>query len=394
MKTYKSKKGKLLYCPCRKIFLQYTPEEEVRQNLLQYLIYEMEIPADSINTEFPLSYLDSKSKKRADIIVWYKDREGHEFPLLVLELKAEHIALTNQTLEQVISYNEIIKAKYIGISNGLDVQLYEDNAGEIVPLTNDLYSYTQLLKGNVQYTKFRRLNRLSYELTTYDRYIDFLYKEGYIGEGTSKEMQPFIAELQNFILCEKIQPSYKYKTSIVEDLSTGIFTYGSASGSRGNYTGFHRSFIVKDLDKNHSIYRIAIFGSGVLKNDPVYGNRKGNTYLNVAIDDSGTGANVLQLNIDMFFRYDKKNDCFEATHNGRRNGYKNVEVFEFVQKYAPELIKDEKIYLGTLPANRSITPYDGSEFIERLLTYANIREKLNQKGKKKNKMITKEIKKN
>jgi hypothetical protein len=195
-------------------------------------------------------------------------------------------------------------------------------------------------------------------------------------------MHPFIAELQNFILCEQIQPSNQYKTTIIRDLSTGIFTYGSASG--GNFTGYYRSFIVEDLDQNHAIYRVGVFGTGKTVNDPKYGNRKGITSLNVSVDDSGTSANILQLNIDQFFHYDKEKKVYEVTHNGRRNGYKNAEVLEYVQKYAPELIKAGKIYLGTLPVNRSINTNDGSEFIERLLTYANIRDKLNQKGKKKN----------
>src|SRR4051812_20564750 len=121
MKTYNNKNKKLLYCPCRQMFLQYTPEEEVRQNLLQYLINDMEIPVDSISTEFPLSHIDSKSRQRADIVVWSRDREGQEIALLVLELKAEHVHLTDQTLDQVRSYNKILKAKYIGISNGSHV---------------------------------------------------------------------------------------------------------------------------------------------------------------------------------------------------------------------------------------------------------------------------------
>ncbi|MBT2736193.1 type I restriction enzyme HsdR N-terminal domain-containing protein [Bacillus sp. ISL-7] len=383
MKTYKSKTKKLLYCPCRQIFLHYTPEEEVRQNLLQYLIHDMEIPADSISTEFPLNRIDPRSRKRADIVVWNRDRDGHEYPLLVLELKAEHIELTDQTLQQVKSYNDILKAKYIGISNGSYVHLYEVTEMGILPLTDDFYTYSQLLVGKVEYSKFRRLNRLSYQLTTYDRYVNHLLNIGYIGEGTSKEMHPFISELQNFILCEQIQPNYRYKTFIVEDLSNGRFAYGNASG--GNFPGYYRSFIVNDLDGNHAIYRIGIFGTNILVNDPVYGNRNGNTYLNVAIDESGTSSNILQLNIDRFFKYDILKDSYDVTHNGRRNGYKNAEVLENVQKYAPDLIMEGNIYIGTLPANKSITTNDASDFIERLLMYANIREKLNQKGKKKRK---------
>lgn len=184
MKIFKNNKKKLIYCPCRQIFLQLTPEEEVRQNLINLLINDMKIPAESIDTEYPLIRIDYISKQRADIVVWSKNRNGNRVPLLVLELKAKHIELTDQTLEQVKSYNEILKAKYIGVSNGEYVELYEVNEDKIIPLVDNLYTYSELIKGNVEYTEFRKMKRLTYDLVSYNRYTNYLYNEGYIGEGT------------------------------------------------------------------------------------------------------------------------------------------------------------------------------------------------------------------
>ena len=241
MKIYKNGRKKLIYDPCRQILLQYTPEEEVRQKIIQVLIEEMEIPRDTISTEFPLNHIDSTSKQRADIVVWNKDRDGNEHALLVLEIKAKHVELTDHTLEQVKSYNEILNAKYIGVSNGKQMQLYEVMNDNVVPLTNELYTYTELLKGKVEYTRFRELRRLPYELTTYDRYIRFLLQEGYIGEGTLVEMHPFISELQNFILCGEFNKRGEYRTEIVKDLSYGKFSFGNASG--GSFPGYYLSLI-------------------------------------------------------------------------------------------------------------------------------------------------------
>lgn len=381
MKIFKNGRKKLIYDPCRQILLQYTPEEEVRQKIIRLLIEEMEIPRDTISTEFALNHIDLSSKQRADIVVWHKDRDGNERALLVLEIKASHIELTNNTLEQVQSYNEILKAKYIGISNGKHIQLYEVNEGSTIPLTNELYTYSELLKGKVEYTKFRELRRLPYELTTYDRYVKFLLKEGYIGEGTPIEMHPFISELQNFILCGEFNKSGRYRTEIVEDLSYGIFSFGNASG--GGFPGYYRSFIVKDFNGKHLVYRIGIFGTAVLVNDPVYGNRNGNTYLTVAVDNSGLSTNILQLNIDQFCEYHKQQKSYEIFHNGRRNGLKNHQVIEKVNQLSPELIRNEKIYLGSLPAHGSISIKEGSDFIERLLEYASVRVNLVEKKKKK-----------
>ncbi|MBD8069748.1 type I restriction enzyme HsdR N-terminal domain-containing protein [Bacillus sp. PS06] len=383
MKIYKNGRKKLIFDPCRQILLQYTPEEEVRQKIIEVLIEDMKIPRDTISTEFALSKVDSTSKKRADIVVWHKDRDGNEHALIVLEIKATHIELTNHTLEQVKSYNEILKAKYIGISNGQHMQLYELKNGNTVPLTNELYTYSELLKGKVEYTKFRELRRLPYELATYDRYVKFLLNEGYIGEGTPTDMHPFISELQNFILCGEVNISSNYRTEIIEDLSNGIFSFGNASG--GGFPGYYRSFIVKDLGGKHSIYRIGIFGTAVMVNDPVYGNRNGNTYLIVAVDNSGLSTNILQLNIDQFISISEEQKSYEIFHNGRRNGFTNRQVIENIKQSSPELIVDEKIFLGSLPAQGSISIKDGSEFIERLVEYASVRVKLAEKKRKENK---------
>jgi len=237
------------------------------------------------------------------------------------------------------------------------------------------------VKGKVEYTSFRPLRRLSYDLTTYDRYVQHIRKEGYIGEGTPVKMDWFLSELQNFLLCGKITLSGMYRSSIIEDLSYGFFSFGNASG--GSFPGYYRSFIVQDLDGKFDIYRIGMFGTPILVDDPVYGNRTGNTYLTVAKDQTGNSSNILQLNIDQFFTYSKGKDFYKVWHNGRRNGYKNKEVIESVEKFTPDLMLAGELYLGSLPAHRSITSEDGSDFIERLIEYACLRAKLAQKRKKK-----------
>lgn len=379
MKIFKNGRKKLLYDPCRQILLQHTPEEAVRQRVLTILIEEMGIPRETISTEYALGKIDPTSRQRADIVVWNKNRDGEEHALLVLEIKASHVELTDHTLMQVKSYNEILKAKYIGISNGKQMQLFEIINGEAVLLTKDFYTYSELIKGKVEYTKYRELRRLPYKLISYDRYLSFLLKAGYIGDGTPNTMHTFISELQNFILCGEIRVSGRYKTEIIQDLSYGIFSFGNAGG--GNFPGYYRSFIVNDLSGKHSVFRVGVFGTDMLVNDPVFGNRRGNTYLIVAVDISGLSTNILQLNLDQFSRYSEENNSYEINHNGRRNGFRNIEVIEKVRGLSPELIVDEKVYLGSLPANNSISVEAGSEFIERLLDYARVRVNLIQ-GKK------------
>ena len=354
MKSYTNGDKQYIYDPCRQRLLLQTPEEEIRQRTIQILIEEMQIPRDAISTEFPLHQIDSTSKKRADIVVWCRSR-NEEIPLLVLEIKASHIKLTNHTLEQVQSYNRILKAKYIGISNGDTIELFVEHNERLIPLTNNLYTYVELIKGEVIYSEFRKLNRLSYDLVTYNRYIDHLVYLGYIGEDSLVNLLPFISELQNYILCGELQPSQQYNSVIADDLSYGIFSFGNASGGEP-YAGYYRSLLIKDLNSQYSIYRIGIFGTLTLSNDPVYGNRNGGTYLMVAVDDndSGTSTNVLQLRLDKFLSYSKKKQTYDIFHNGRRNGFKNVEVLDLVNQYSPHLLEGNQVYLGSLPAHSSM----------------------------------------
>jgi len=380
IKKYKNKRGTLIYCPCRKMFLRHTPEEAVRQKILAILINEVGIPTDSIDTEYPLSKFNVQLKTRADIIIWKMDCLGNKKPLLVLEVKATNIPLTDHALNQVRTYNQTIQAKYIGITNGTLTFLFEEKSGELLPLAEDFYSFKQLVDGKVTYISYQKMRRLSYDLITDEHYLKLLRNEGYIGEGTPIKLHPFISELRNYLLTGQITVEDQ-PISIVEDLGCGYFSFGNAAG--GAFPGYYRSLILKDLNRQHKIYRITIIGTDKTQNDPTFGNRSGNTMMNVAIEDMGTGSFVLQLNIDKFFSYEIENDVYHVFHNGRRSGYKNSEVIAQVEKYAPHLIQEGKIYLGSLPANRTLTKEDASTFISNLILYANVREKLQKKRKKK-----------
>lgn len=384
MKIYKSKNQKSIYCLSRQRLLTLTAEEIVRQELLEILINDMEIPASSIKTEYPLSKMDSKSKQRADIVVWEETKSGEEVPLVVFELKAKHIEINDQTLDQVLSYNEILKAKYVGISNGVDTKLFEviNNIPKL--LVNDLYNYKELIEGTVEYATHKKMKRLSYDLVTYDRYHEHLLNEGYISEATESSLYTFIAELQNYLLAGDINPENTSPVIIEEVKSYGSYSYGNASG--GGYTGYYRSFMTNNLKKNNYLIRIGIFGVGAYSNNELYGSRLGGTYLNVAIDNSGTGSNILQLRIDKYFKLNGKG-MFEIVHNGRQNGFKNIEVIEFVKKHNPNLIKNGEVYLGELPSNKSISESEGSRFIENLINYAYLRGEL-----KKSKVVKKKKK--
>jgi hypothetical protein len=281
----------------------------------------------------------------------------------------------------------VLKSKYVAITNGEDLEIYQvEENGTTQLLTTELYTYENLINSNVKFTRKRNMRRLSFDETSYHRYIDMLIDQGYIGEETDPVLHPFLAELQNFILVEQISsvlPIPFKGISLEQDLGYSFLTYGNAAG--GTFPGYYRGFLVKTLDGNEAIYRIGMFGTAKLTNDPIYGNRRGYTVLNVATEDALSYHNSLQLNIDNSIS--KRKTDYRFFHNGRltagkKGSVKIEKVKNYVSKYAPDLLVEDQIYLGSLPNNMSIRWSQGQQFIMNLLLYANIRDKLRDDIKK------------
>jgi hypothetical protein len=66
-KRYKRNGHDCYLDPCRKIFLLRTPEEDIRQKSIIFLINEMKVPIEFIDTEVPMSYFKEGATGRADI---------------------------------------------------------------------------------------------------------------------------------------------------------------------------------------------------------------------------------------------------------------------------------------------------------------------------------------
>jgi hypothetical protein len=84
--------GKLvIFDPVRKKYVSLTPEEWVRQHVIQYLKQEKHVPLSLISVETEIRLY--KTRKRFDIAVF--DRNGHA--LLVVECKSPAVPVTQST---------------------------------------------------------------------------------------------------------------------------------------------------------------------------------------------------------------------------------------------------------------------------------------------------------
>ena len=119
-----------LFCSIRKIWVAATPEEMVRQSLIQMMTGELGFPTGGIALEKRLKEMPHIEllkgpipTRRADIIVFAKDIHPNYpyFPLLLIECKA--VPLTEKVIRQVVGYNQFVKAHFIAIANQTEIRL-------------------------------------------------------------------------------------------------------------------------------------------------------------------------------------------------------------------------------------------------------------------------------
>jgi len=103
-----------IFDPVRKKFVALTPEEWVRQNFVQFLIKEKEVPVSLMAVEMGLTL--HRLKKRSDIVVFSPVGQA----LLIVECKSPDVKISQDTFDQIARYNMSLKVGYLVVTNGLD----------------------------------------------------------------------------------------------------------------------------------------------------------------------------------------------------------------------------------------------------------------------------------
>jgi hypothetical protein len=98
----------------RKKFLVLTPEEWVRQHLVQYLIINKNYPKSLFQLEGGLKL--NSLQKRTDIIVYNSAGEK----VLLVECKAPSVKISQATFDQIARYNIRHRVRVLAVSNGIE----------------------------------------------------------------------------------------------------------------------------------------------------------------------------------------------------------------------------------------------------------------------------------
>ena len=112
---FKNNENKLsIFDEIRKKFIILTPEEWVRQHVVQFLLEEKKYPKSLINVEKVLKI--NGLRKRYDVVVFNSD--GSIF--ILIECKAPEIKITQATFDQIARYNMTMNAQFLMVTNGLN----------------------------------------------------------------------------------------------------------------------------------------------------------------------------------------------------------------------------------------------------------------------------------
>ena len=119
----------MIFDPYRKKWVALTPEEWVRQNMLQYLEQVMHYPASLIAIEKSIKL--GELTKRFDILVYKND-----VPWLIIECKEANEKITDKTITQLYQYQQVLEAEFLFASNGHETVGAQIKSGKLHALQN------------------------------------------------------------------------------------------------------------------------------------------------------------------------------------------------------------------------------------------------------------------
>ena len=382
LEEYKRNKKPYFFDETKKILRPKTPEEEVRQKLVKYF---RKNGFNNIVTEVSLTHYKKWSRGRIDIII--KNYDSEPKPIIIIECKKPEFPLNDDVKEQLENYNKNVHAKIGIITNGFNCRVFsfEKKMKELKKIPK----YQDIIKKNLSYYKNDKWKRPSFSKIRTNMVLKDFKDFGWIGEDSKKLYLPFFINLIGFI-----QDESKRSPKLLEKIKK-IIRDGVKETSFGNYGGgrwdnWYRYFMIEDENGNNQIINISVIGSLKCKNDPKMGNRKGHTYLVVAIDNYKKRHMSLELDLDKFIQIDDNH--FIIWHNGRLTSgkggsSKNIEVINFIKRHSSKLVNENnEIVLGRFDGTKEITwkQKNTREFVSNVIEYSLLRDKFRKFKKGRN----------
>ncbi len=397
VKKYIKDGKECVLCLVRKKLIQATPEEIVRQEFISSLVIKYKVPEKFINAEIPLSYFVKGKKGRVDILVTaIGEKDEMNYPLMVIECKAPNVPITDKVFEQAVHYDNILQTKLMVLTNGTDTLVFgwneKDNEYQEV---KEIPNYSNLIKNcEIKFkekivNKWKRPNHKSDTIENRNELSNW----GNIGEDTDLKLVSFLTNLVGLLYEEeeKVSDLPLKNKRFVSDGGLRFTTFGNSAG--GSFAGDYRYFLVENKNDETELVSISVMGKISAKNHPKWGNSKGYTLLNIAIDNFENSHLSLEYSIDRFVEIE--NEKYSFWHDGtltvgNKGRAKNKDVIDFIRLKTPELVLKNKIYLGTIDNSKSFEWKDKEvkKLIANFIEYGFVRDEF-RKMRKEGGAITK-----
>ena len=128
LKIRESGSRKEVFDPVRQKWVVMTPEEQVRQVFILYLLNVKQLPLSHLSVEHAMTV--NGMTQRYDLVVFGDDLQ----PWMMVECKAPHVKLTQKVADQAARYNAVLHAPLVCVTNGVERMVFrvDFETGEVL----------------------------------------------------------------------------------------------------------------------------------------------------------------------------------------------------------------------------------------------------------------------
>ena len=124
-------------------------KELVKDRVIKYLIEDLLVPQDMIDTNVELAEFEEGAEGILDIVVNVKDEEDYYAPVMIVQCLDEDVELEGEVLQKQIEFLEdvdnITMSGRLVLTNG-DAMMYADSRGEEYDAAAALPTYDIMVK--------------------------------------------------------------------------------------------------------------------------------------------------------------------------------------------------------------------------------------------------------
>ena len=142
-----------IYAPLKNKWLVLKPEEEVRQKYICRLVDCYGYSLDQMDQEMQVTNSQrGQGAARADIIVWRskEDKEAKNYPLIVVECKAESVTIHKEDYYQGMNYASWVHADFFVTTNLKETRIFRIIKGQIPDKLDEIVDIPNASKANNQ----------------------------------------------------------------------------------------------------------------------------------------------------------------------------------------------------------------------------------------------------